>query len=340
MSDTSNSQRPMTMGAARFALEGVRNLVEAQGWDAPFTVYGIRVLPGKHEDASVETPFGGRPEVVEVVLLGEGSHPFEDLPGRRLPERFAAAILATEGWQYPRRLDGAHRASLELEGTPASLPDRLENRLLTYLSRSGDSLALLLTYENRETAPEEVAVTDEIGGRVQDAFRRFVGLPVQAQGTAAHVFGRFWLVGLLTLLRTEPDLRVDDARARSVDPLEPFVEALRESGLTDDGHGGRAGRRDLRELALDSIAQFGWEDLHRTALLGVLDFGLPAVVLEWCDAGMFSVLVSDAVATQRELLDALFERSPRLASEAFEELDRRGWLEAVADAWPRLRRDG
>lgn len=289
---------------------------------------------------------------VEITLLGEGSHPFEDLPGVGLPPIFDAAILATEGWQYPRRLEGAHKATLEIEGMPSTLPDRLENRLLTYLSRSGESFSLLLTYEDRDTPPEEVLDAGGMRGRVHDAFRRFVGLPVDPEEKVVHVLGRFWLGGLLVALSREPGLRVGDPLASAHDPLETFVAPLRESvlaALSRDGHIDPddpvaldaflrgAGGAALRDFALDTIAGFAWEDLRRAALLEVIDFSIPLGVVEWCDAGMFCRIVSENVSTQRELLDAMLQYSPVLATEALEELERRGWLEPVLDSWSRRR---
>lgn len=344
MQQPANSSQPFPEETVRRALQSVRRLVEARGWDAPFSVFGLRRAEQNTQGASPENA-----AAVEITLLGEGSHPFEDLPGLRLPPRFDAAILATEGWQYPRRLESAGMLALELEGLPSTLPDRLENRLLTYVSRSGESFALLLTYRTRDTPPEEVEDFGGLGGRAQDAFRRFVGLPVDECETVVHILGRFWLGGLLTTLAQEPALRVEHPLAAAHDPLETFMGPLRESVLEalsrdeqidrgdpaavasfTEGAGGEA----LRKFALDTIAGFEWEDLRRAALLGIIDFAIPVDVVEWCDAGMFSRIVSEHVSTQRELLDAILRYSPILATEALEELGRRGWLEPF-DVLPR-----
>lgn len=351
MQEPTNLPHSFPEEIVRIALESVRGLVESRGWDAPFGMYGMRWANEEIRGMFPEDTA----KAVEVTLLGEGAHPFEDLPGVSLPSRFDAAILATEGWQYPRRLEGAHLATLEIEGMPSTLPDRLENRLLTYLSRSGESFSLLLTYEDRNTPPEEVFVSGGMGGRVQDAFRRFVGLPVDPEEKVVHVLGRFWLGGLLVTLSKEPGLRVEDPLASAHDPLETFVAPLRESvmaALSRDGHIDPddpaaleaflqgAGGAALRGFALDTIAGFEWEDLRRAALLEVIDFAIPMHVVEWCDAGMFCRIVSENVSTQRELLDEMLQYSPVLAAEALEELDRRGWLEPVVDSWPRRRTGG
>ena len=42
MSEPTSSPRPFSEQMARNALESVRLLVEERGWDAPFSVYGLR----------------------------------------------------------------------------------------------------------------------------------------------------------------------------------------------------------------------------------------------------------------------------------------------------------
>ena len=342
MQNHANGRYVFSEGVVFGALEGVRHVVELRGWDAPFSVYGLRrVSRGPLERTADDA------ETVEIDLLGEGTHPFEDLPGRHLPEAFEAAILVTEGWQYPARLSTAPLAVLELEGSPSSLPDRVENRLLSYLDRSGGSVSLLLTYQDRDTPPEEHVTEGGLDGRVQDAFRRFVGLPVPVVENVVHVLGRFWLGSLIVALDSEPGLRVAAPLASVADPLETFMEPLRESvldALAENEYEldvsratftAGAGEEALREFVLDTIALLRWEDLRRAALAGVIDFSLSRDVLQWCDAGMFARLVSENVSTQRELLDAILHRSPLLANEALEELERRGWLEPGPDSWAR-----
>jgi hypothetical protein len=342
MQNPVNGPYVFSEGVVLGAIEGVRHVVEIRGWDAPFSVYGLRRVsrgPLERLDKDVET--------VEIDFLVEGAHPFEDLPGLHLPEEFEAAILVTEGWQYPARLTSAPRAIVELEAMPSSLPDRVENRLLSYLDRSGGSVSLLLSYQDRDTPPEEHVAEGGFEGRVQDAFRRFVGLPVQVVEDVVHILGRFWLGSLLVALDSEPGLRVTDPLASVADPLETFMEPLRDSVL--DALSGEEyeldvsratftageGEAALRRFVLETIARLRWADLRHAALAGALDFSLSRDVLLWCDAGMLSRLVSENVSTQRELLDAILHRSPILANEALEELERRGWLEPAPDSWDR-----
>jgi len=329
-------------------LAEVRRLVEADGWDAPFTVYGIRRPVPLGFSSSGETTV-----VVELERLGEGSHPFEDLPGLRLPEGFDAAILATEGWSYPSRLRAASPVELALEGAPSTLPDRVENRMFSYLGRAGDSATLILLYEDRAAVPEEVFAGDDTNpvGRVQDVFRCFVGLPVGVEEEVVHLLGRFWLGGLLAGVEHVPGLRVDDPLATAGDPLETFVAPVRAAvldlvGLDDDvlETGLReevldAARREeaLREFALEAISRLGWEDMRRAALAGAIDVGIPHDVVEWCDAGMFARLLLEGASPQRDLLDELLRRTPVLATGALEELERRGWLEPDLGAAPPAR---
>jgi hypothetical protein len=228
---------------------------------------------------------------------------------------------------------------------PSSLPDRVENRLLSYLDRAEGSVSLLLAYQDRDTPPEEHVIEGGIRGRVQDAFRRFLGLSVEAEENVVHVLGRFWLGSLLVALDTEPGLRITDPLASVADPLETFLGPLRESVLdalagaeceievSRETFTGGAGEEALQRFALETISKLRWEDLRRAALVGAIDFSLPREVLLWCDAGMLARLVNENVSLQRELLDAILHRSPVLANEALEELERRGWLEPAPDSW-------
>lgn len=323
----------------RTMLDAVRRLVESRGWDAPFTVYGVRWNSiNRWSDSGMGA--------VTVELLLEGEHPFEDLPGLYLPGDFDAAILATEGWQYPDRLTGASQLGLELEGPPSEVADRRENRLFSYLSRSGEAAALLLAYEHRDREPDVLFSEGVLAGRVQDVFRRFVGLPVTCDERVDRVLGRFWLGALLLNVIHDPELRLSSPAAANGDPLETFLDPLREQvgkvlgasadtlpkglrhyAVPDDPGGEALKERVLKRYALEKIALLEWEDVLLATRSGILDFAIDEDVLRWCDAGMFARLVVEHVSTQRELLDALLLQSPVLAAEVVEELVERNWLD-------------
>ena len=336
MHEGRNESRTFRREVVGGVLSAVRREVEAAGWDAPFTVYGIRRPEPLGMSSAGETTVA-----VRFDLLGAGTHPFVDLPGLRLPPEFDAAILVTEGWHYPPRGDKAPVSGTD-DTYPA--PDRIENRILTYLGRAGDAAILLLSYADRDAVPDEVLLEGtDVGsaGRVYDVLRCFVGLPVVVEEKVVHLLGRFRLGGLLAGVEHRADLRIDDPLAAAGDPLETFVapvrRAVRDLVETGDAHLDPVLRRelldrDLRERALrvfaiESTARLEWEDMRQAALSGAVEFGIPTHVVEWCDAGMFARMVLENVSSQQDLLDALFDRAPDLAAEALRELEQRGWAE-------------
>jgi len=314
----------------------VRAVVEEEGWDAPFTVFGLRwvVEPAPLLESLEEA---GTPALaaVEVTPLLQGSHPVEALPGQVLPEEFDAAILTTEGWDYPDRLRGRSTEYLASLGAPSGLPDRVEVRVISYLSRTGDESMLLLRYQDRTTPPEEILSDEGTAGRVQDAFRRYVGLPVApGDEKVTHLLGRLWLATLLEDVDRAGEAFPAEGRMDRGDPLEvlagPFAELL--AVLDEDDRTGSADRTprvvDRRALLLEFLDALTWEQAHTLASNDSFPVEIPRELVRWCDAPLFAKLVMESIPTQGQLLDAIvLAGAPTLAGQVLDELAVRGWLE-------------
>ncbi len=294
-------------------LEEVLRVTCEEGWDQPFSITGV-CWDGSLEALDSVVSAGE----VGFVKVFEGSHPYHDLPGRSLPGIFDAAVLFTEGWDYP---DSARALSLEersLLGPPSELPDRVEVRLFNFVSRRGEEATLFLRYPSREQDPERLFLPHPTGGRVRDVFRRFVGLPLSEPPVAVtEVLGRFWGMRVLEALDGGADL----ASVLAVDPLSD-VHLVTDEDLPPEAREG---------LALLFAEQFSWEQAYFVAQIGAFPVSFPQFVLDWCDPGLFARMVVEETPSQAECLDRILASGhPVLAIELYQELKSRGWLSTGA----------
>ncbi len=305
-------------------LQEVRSLSESRGWDMPFSVIGVRwAAPPRR----ITTDLGAAALHLEEVA--SGSHPVLDLPGDWLPRTFDAAILVNEGWEYPERLHGLTLEELQTHGIPSELPDRVEVRVFTLVTRSGQEEVLFLRYQDRNSPPEEVHITARSAGRVHDVFRRYVGLPVPppAEGVK-HLMGRLWIQALLAALQDrDPALPV--IHPAEFDPLHAYVAGFTdpESGFTDALPDGLP-QDAVEGLALMIFDGITWSHAREACLANSFPVPVPTRVAEWCDEGLLGRFVLDQVPTQGELLDQLVEKGlPSVASDLYVALRDREWLE-------------
>lgn len=292
----------------RVVLEEVAAAVAEKGWDQPFLVLGIR--------------WTGRPEALSGVVVAAslglsevfaGVHPYADLPGRSLPPTFDAAVLVTEGWDYPDHVKSLTPEELVAIGPPSAHTDRVEVRLLSFVSRRGEEATLFLRYASREAEPEQAFIPGPTGGRVRDVFRRFVGLPLPEPATAVASFlGRCWAGAVLnaveagfpvvTVMEFDPIAAADPPDGFSVDEWEGHLQ--------------------------DQVKNYSWRALYDSADSGLLPVVFPAAILNWCDVGMFARMLLDETPSQAESLDAIMAAGePVLAIELYHALSGRGWLE-------------
>lgn len=305
-------------------LQEARSLSESRGWDVPFVVIGVRwAAPPRR----LTTDLGAAALHLEVVM--SGSHPVLDLPGERLPRTFDAAILVNEGWEYPERLHGLTLEELQIHGSPSELPDRVEVRVLTLVTRSGQEETLFLRYQDRNSPPEEVHVTARSAGRVHDVFRRYVGLPVPCptQGVK-HLMGRLWIQAVIDALHDrEPD--TPPVSPSEFDPLHAYVSGFTdpESGFADALPDGLP-QDAIEGLALMIFDGITWGHAREACLTNSFPVPVPARVAQWSDEGLLGRFVLDQVPTQGELLDALVEKGLlKTASDLYVALRDREWLE-------------
>jgi hypothetical protein len=305
-------------------LQEVRALSESRGWDMPFSVIGVRwATPSRRLTADLGAAALHLEEVVS------GSHPVLDLPGERLPRPFDAAILVNEGWEYPERLHGLTLEELQTHGIPSELPDRVEVRVFTLVTRSGQEEVLFLRYQDRNSPPEEVHVTTRAAGRVHDVFRRYVGLPVPPPAEdVKHLMGRLWAQAVLDAMQ-DRDPALPSVSLTEFDPLHSYVAGFTdpESGFADalpDGLPPDA----VEGLALMIFDGIKWSHAREACLADGFPVPVPARVAEWCDEGLLGRLVLDQVPAQGELLDQLVALGAvGIASDLYVLLRERGWLE-------------
>lgn len=297
----------------RMVLETVERTVSAAGWDQPFSVVAVR-WEGDPEllgDGVIATSLG-------FVPLLEGAHPYRDLPGRFLPPQYDAAVLVTEGWDYPDRLKGSSIEELEVLGPPSAHPERVEVRLLNFISRRGEEATLFLRYQSRDDDPETLFLPNPTGGRVRDVFRRYVGLPLALPpARSVELVGRFWTLRVLEALSA--GIVVESVL--EYDPLLSIPEFDSFEDIPPDA---------VEGFLLALLDESTWGQALTAARNGEFPVLFPPEILDWCDAGMFARMVIDETPSQASLLDGLLEEGyPLLAIELYQLLRARGWLDSA-----------
>ena len=317
---------PLTVRSA--LLREVRNLWEDRGWDQPFSVTGVR---WSAPPTRISADIGAAALRLEEVL--EGAHPLHDLPGHSLPARFDAAILVSEGWEYPAHLTGLPLEELQRIGPPSMLPDRVEVRILTLITRAGQEDVLFLRYRDRGSPPEEIRLDFPATGRVHDVFRRYVGLPVREPlEQVKHLMGRLWLHAMHDEL-VNGAIDPMTASPADWDPLRSYVEGFDDELAPSLPEGMPADA--LEGFALMIFDGLTWPLARQAGLLGNFPVVLPDPIIEWCDDGLFARIALDQVPTQGELLDGLLgEGFAGFASETCALLRARGWLEEPTSPGP------
>jgi hypothetical protein len=315
-------------------LDRVRTAVESEGWGRPFSIWGVE-----------RTPPGGRTAGtagVELVKIAEGFHPLEDLPGNRLPRQFDAAILVTEEIDLPDTTTSA--AVLAGVRSPDPVEETGDVRFISYLSRSGDGRTLLLHYHDGSPDPEEIGDGSfDAGGRVQDSFRRYVGLPVSTSGRrVVELLGRLWLMQAASVLMENPTTPVAEV-VQAGDPLDTMLHLI----ITDAAPGDETDRDILRQAfgaaaslagsdgggpiyraLLEAVDSITWSSALNAARLGAFPVVLPREMVDWCDEGLFAKRTFEETIPQSVIVDGLLMAGfPEVADVLVTRLRERDWLE-------------
>ena len=303
--------------------------LDADGWDAPATLWSITVdaLPDGLADELAGELTSGSADVFGTSVnisceQGLLPHPVTALLAEHpvVDSEAVGVVACSEGWSYSPATFSRIAAGYEPDFSPSEDPNRQEVRLLVLVLRDGTEVVV---EQIRDAVP--VIQSDERGaaGMLVWTLRRVIGRPSEADVPDLRTFAKqialLWLVGMGVVAEAVGGDLVDMGEADDANPAAHLADAsdaqLDAIAVAEDATVGWVDwSRSV--LAGDLVGDEAWEALRATLLDELKDGHTPLVcvnpttwmgnpvpidadLVAWCDGRLLGTVLANAVPDVR-----------------------------------------